>query len=66
MHSINFITAHDGFTLADLVSFNQKHNEANGENNQDGENHNSSWNSGFEGITDVPTVQVRILKFRVL
>jgi isoamylase len=47
--SVNFITAHDGFTLADLVSYNQKHNEANGENNADGENHNLSWNSGVEG-----------------
>ncbi|HJR57968.1 MAG TPA: glycogen debranching protein GlgX [Vicinamibacterales bacterium] len=47
--SINFVTAHDGFTLADLVSYNDKHNEANGENNQDGENHNLSWNCGVEG-----------------
>ena len=50
--SINFITAHDGFTLADLVSYNDKHNEANGENNADGENHNLSWNCGVEGPTD--------------
>jgi isoamylase len=50
--SINFITAHDGFTLADLVSYEQKHNEANGENNSDGENHNLSWNCGVEGPTD--------------
>jgi glycogen operon protein len=49
--SINFITAHDGFTLADLVSYNEKHNEANGENNADGENHNLSWNCGVEGDT---------------
>ncbi|RYE11278.1 MAG: glycogen debranching enzyme GlgX, partial [Sphingobacteriaceae bacterium] len=49
--SINFITAHDGFTLHDLVSYNDKHNEANGENNQDGENHNRSWNCGEEGLT---------------
>jgi glycogen operon protein len=49
--SINFITAHDGFTLADLVSYNDKHNEANGENNADGENHNLSWNCGAEGET---------------
>jgi glycogen operon protein len=49
--SINFVTAHDGFTLADLVSYNQKHNEANGENNADGENHNLSWNCGTEGET---------------
>ncbi|HEX4567645.1 MAG TPA: hypothetical protein VH138_13495, partial [Vicinamibacterales bacterium] len=47
--SINFITAHDGFTLADLVSYDQKHNEANGEQNADGENHNLSWNCGAEG-----------------
>ena len=50
--SINFITAHDGFTLQDLVSYNEKHNEANGENNQDGESHNRSWNCGAEGPTD--------------
>jgi glycogen operon protein len=50
--SINFVTAHDGFTLADLVSYNHKHNEANGENNEDGENHNLSWNHGVEGPTD--------------
>ena len=45
-HSINFVTAHDGFTLHDLVSYNEKHNIANGENNNDGENHNLSWNCG--------------------
>jgi isoamylase len=50
--SINFITAHDGFTLADLVSYNVKHNDANGEDNADGENHNLSWNCGVEGPTD--------------
>jgi len=50
--SINFITAHDGFTLNDLVSYNEKHNEANGEDNKDGENHNRSWNCGAEGPTD--------------
>jgi isoamylase len=50
--SINFVTAHDGFTLHDLVSYNDKHNEANGENNQDGESHNRSWNCGVEGPTD--------------
>jgi glycogen operon protein len=50
--SINFVTAHDGFTLTDLVSYNEKHNEANGENNQDGEPHNLSWNCGVEGPTD--------------
>lgn len=49
--SINFITAHDGFTLLDLVSYNHKHNEANGENNRDGEEHNRSWNCGAEGKT---------------
>ena len=50
--SINFVTAHDGFTLADLVSYNEKHNDANGENNNDGESTNRSWNSGVEGPTD--------------
>jgi isoamylase len=50
--SINFITAHDGFTLRDLVSYNEKHNEANGEDNKDGESHNNSWNCGAEGETD--------------
>jgi isoamylase len=55
--SINFITAHDGFTLEDLVSYNEKHNEANGENNQDGESHNLSWNCGVEGPTDDACVQ---------
>ena len=54
--SINFITAHDGFTLADLVSYNEKHNDANGEDNQDGESHNRSWNCGVEGPTDDPEV----------
>ena len=50
--SVNFITAHDGFTLHDLVSYNEKHNEANGEENRDGHSHNLSWNSGAEGPTD--------------
>lgn len=50
--SINFITAHDGFTMNDLVSYNEKHNEANGEDNNDGESHNRSWNCGIEGPTD--------------
>lgn len=54
--SINFITCHDGFTLQDLVSYNEKHNEANGENNQDGANDNNSWNCGVEGPTDDPTI----------
>lgn len=50
--SINFVTAHDGFTLRDLVSYNEKHNDANGEDNRDGEDHNRSWNCGIEGDTD--------------
>ncbi len=54
--SINFITAHDGFTLRDLVSYNDKHNEANGEDNRDGESHNRSWNCGVEGETDDPEI----------
>jgi isoamylase len=54
--SVNFITAHDGFTLRDLVSYNEKHNEANGEDGNDGESHNRSWNSGAEGETDDPEV----------
>ncbi len=59
-HSINFVTAHDGFTLHDLVSYNQKHNEANGENNQDGANDNESWNCGHEGETS----NIHILQLR--
>ncbi|MFZ5852152.1 MAG: glycogen debranching protein GlgX [Actinomycetota bacterium] len=54
--SVNFVTAHDGFTLHDLVSYNEKHNEANGEDNRDGESHNRSWNCGVEGPTDDVTV----------
>jgi isoamylase len=54
--SINFITAHDGFTLRDLVSYNQKHNHENGEENRDGEDHNRSWNCGVEGPTDDPEI----------
>lgn len=54
--SINFITAHDGFTLNDLVSYNEKHNDANGEENRDGESHNRSWNCGAEGETDDPEI----------
>ncbi len=54
--SINFIIAHDGFTLADLVSYNEKHNLANGENNNDGANDNESWNCGVEGPTDNPDI----------
>ena len=60
--SINFVTAHDGFTLRDLVSYNEKHNEANGEGNRDGEDHNNSWNCGVEGETDDP--EVRALRAR--
>jgi glycogen operon protein len=56
--SINFITAHDGFTLRDLVSYNEKHNEANGEENRDGTNDNRSWNCGAEGPTDDPAILV--------
>lgn len=54
--STNFVTAHDGFTLQDLVSYNERHNEANGENNQDGHAHNVSWNCGVEGPTDDPEI----------
>ena len=54
--SVNFVTAHDGFTLRDLVSYNEKHNEANGEDNRDGTNSNRSWNCGVEGPTDDPAV----------
>jgi isoamylase len=54
--SINFVTAHDGFTLADLVSYNDKHNEANGEGNRDGTDNNRSWNCGVEGPTDDPAI----------
>jgi len=54
--SINFITAHDGFTLQDLVSYNDKHNEANGDENRDGENNNLSWNCGVEGPTEDPSI----------
>jgi isoamylase len=57
INSINFITAHDGFTLNDLVSYNEKHNEANGEGNQDGINENLSWNCGVEGETDNPDIE---------
>lgn len=55
--SINFVTAHDGFTMRDLVSYNEKHNEANGEGNADGEGHNRSWNCGVEGPTDDEAVE---------
>ena len=60
--SINFLTSHDGFTLCDLVSFNQKHNLANGEDNRDGDNHNLSWNSGIEGLAC--STQIRRLRLR--
>ncbi len=56
MRSVNFITAHDGFTLNDLVSYNDKHNQANGEDNRDGSNQNDSWNCGIEGPTDDASV----------
>jgi len=56
--SINFMTAHDGFTLRDLVSYNDKHNEANLEENRDGDNHNRSWNHGVEGETDDPAINI--------
>jgi glycogen operon protein len=54
--SINFVTAHDGFTLEDVVSYNEKHNQANGEENRDGHDHNISWNHGVEGSTDDPEI----------
>jgi len=54
--SINFVTAHDGFTLNDLVSYNKKHNELNGDDNSDGDNNNQSWNCGVEGPTDDPEI----------
>jgi glycogen operon protein len=55
--SVNFVTCHDGFTLTDLVTYNDKHNEANGEENRDGESHNNSWNCGVEGKTDDPAIK---------
>ncbi|UCC52839.1 MAG: glycogen debranching enzyme, partial [Anaerolineaceae bacterium] len=63
--SINFITAHDGFTLADLFSYNEKHNRANGEENRDGHSHNYSWNCGHEGASDdleIQTLRRRLMK----
>jgi len=60
--SINFVTAHDGFTLNDLVSYNDKHNEANGDGNNDGDNNNLSWNCGVEGLTD--DLQINALRER--
>ncbi|PXF44807.1 Isoamylase 3, chloroplastic [Gracilariopsis chorda] len=66
-HSINFVTAHDGFCMRDLVSYNEKHNERNGENNRDGEAHNVSWNCGAEGdTTDDGVVQLRERQIRNL
>ncbi len=65
--SINFVTAHDGFTLRDLVSYEQKHNEANGEGNRDGADDNFSWNGGAEGNTDDPLIQrLRVRQIRNL
>ncbi len=65
--SINFITSHDGFTLYDLVSYNQKHNELNGEDNRDGDNHNISWNSGHEGATNSQKInRLRFVRMRSL
>lgn len=55
-HGVNFVIAHDGFTLHDLVAYNEKHNDANGENNRDGSNDNFSWNCGWEGPTDAEQV----------
>lgn len=60
--SINFVTCHDGFTLADLVSYNHKHNTANGEHSRDGADHNASWNCGVEGPTDDPEINALRLK----
>ena len=60
--SINFVVAHDGFTLRDLVSYNDKHNEANGEDGNDGESHNRSWNCGVEGETDDPAINALRLR----
>ena len=61
-HSINFVTAHDGFTLHDLTSYNEKHNAANGENNHDGDTHNNAWNCGVEGPTDDPAIKALRLR----
>ncbi|HEY8540468.1 MAG TPA: glycogen debranching protein GlgX, partial [Steroidobacteraceae bacterium] len=65
--SVNFITAHDGFTLHDLVTYNERHNEANGENNRDGHEHNRSWNCGVEGPTEDPQInELRVRQMRNL
>ncbi|NTW01984.1 MAG: glycogen debranching protein GlgX [Oscillochloris sp.] len=61
-HSVNFVTAHDGFTMRDLVSYNEKHNDDNGEGNRDGDNHNNSWNCGVEGNSD--NTEIRTLRLR--
>ena len=63
-HSINFITAHDGFTLGDLVQYNRKHNEANGEDNRDGEEHNLSWNCGDGEKHEGPTADAAVMELR--
>ena len=64
-HSVNFVTAHDGFTLRDLVSYNEKHNDANGEGNRDGDSHNNSWNMGVEGPTDDSAIrEQRLVQIR--
>ena len=57
INSTNFVTCHDGFTLNDLVTYNDKHNDANGESNRDGVNENLSWNCGCEGPTDDPAIE---------
>lgn len=62
LNSVNFITAHDGFTLRDLVSYQEKHNEPNGEGNRDGHGHNESWNCGCEGPTDDPAINALRLR----
>lgn len=61
-HSINFVTSHDGFTLRDLVSYNEKHNWYNGEKGRDGDNHNLSWNCGVEGESDDPDIEILRLR----
>ncbi len=61
-HSVNLITSHDGFTLNDLVSYQEKHNLANGEGNRDGDSHNLSWNHGIEGVTDDPDINTLRLR----
>ena len=61
-HSINFVTCHDGFTMADLFSYNEKHNEANGEDNRDGDNNNNSHNHGAEGLTADPRINAKRMR----